>query len=166
MFLYAEKQKFSCQGRQKDVASALIASNVDGSDVHFRALCSLSSCLFHLQPRRIPVLDHMLKERLVLMAKFQSSSCWLKCLFVFPSRYSVLLLQAGGSSILHQFKYCDKFWGERIYYFFLSDRLAHTWLLNLCWLHNEVFISLKTPCGASADSMGSLTATWLGTWQV
>lgn len=32
-------QKFSFQGRQKYVASALIASIVDGSDVHFRALC-------------------------------------------------------------------------------------------------------------------------------
>lgn len=164
MFLYAEKLKFSCQGRQKDVASALIASNVDGSDVHFRALCFLSSCLFHLQPRRIPVLDHMLKERLVLMAKFQSSSCWLKCLFLFPSRYLVLRQEA------HPFyinsNTATNFMGNVfIYYFFLSDRLAHKWLLNLCWLHNEVFISL-TPCGASADSMGSLTATWLGTWQV
>lgn len=43
MGLYAgkkrAKQEFSCQGRQKYVASALIASNVDGSDAHFRALC-------------------------------------------------------------------------------------------------------------------------------
>lgn len=43
MGLYAgekrAKQKSSCQGRQKYVASARIASNVDGSDAHFRALC-------------------------------------------------------------------------------------------------------------------------------
>lgn len=89
-----QNKNFSCQGRQKDVSSALIASNVDGSDVHVRALCSLSSCLFHLQPQRISVLDHMLKERFALMAKFDSWSCWLKCLFVFlPGIQSCFLRQ-------------------------------------------------------------------------
>lgn len=76
-------------------------------------LCAFfSSYLFHLQPQHILVLDHVLKEDFVLMAKFDSSSCSFKCLFVFPSRYSVLVPQTRGSLILHHFKHCDEYCGE------------------------------------------------------
>lgn len=73
MCLYAGgKKTFFLSREAEDVASPLIASNVGDCDVQFRALCSLSSCLFHLQPRWIPVLDHILKESFVLMAKLDS----------------------------------------------------------------------------------------------
>lgn len=38
----------------------------------------------------------------------------------FSVSFQVFSPQAVGSSILHQFKYCDKFYGERIYLLFLS----------------------------------------------